>query len=192
MEAESDKFLIKINKILKRQLTERSYELWIGLSNLISNKCWNKPTSSTLKHHKKEDEGNRVPSISEHTYEMLYATEKVISMFDGMLNKDVIFLSIALHDSFKYGLAKNSPHTENRHDHLIGEIVKNNKKIFLQVLNEDDFNILEEAVRFHSGRFSTDANINFNFRDHSIEVFFLNFLDMMSSKNLIKVLEDKN
>lgn len=193
MEAESDKFLIKINDLLKRNLTERCYELWIGISNLISNKCWNRPTSSTLKHHRKEDEGGRTPNVSEHTYEMLYAIEKVITMFDGMnINKDIIFLAVALHDAYKYGLVKNSPHTENRHDHLIGEIVKNNKNIFLQVLNENDFNVLEESVRFHSGRFSTDATKDFNFKNHSIEVLILNFLDMLSSRNLIKVLEEKN
>ena len=57
-----DIFLGKIDEILKRQLTQKSFDLWIGIRENISNKCWNRATSSTGKYHQKED--GRQPSVS--------------------------------------------------------------------------------------------------------------------------------
>lgn len=186
-----DKFIEKIDQILKKHLTPNSFDLWIGICEKISNNCWKKPTSSTKKYHRKEDEGGRVGSVSEHTWEMIYAADKLVRMFDGIINKDVIFLSIALHDSYKYGLVKSCKFTETKHDHIIAEIIKKNRNIFKQALSDNDINLLENAVRFHSGKWSTDADKNFGIDNFTAEVMFLHILDMMSSQNLIKVLEDK-
>lgn len=182
-----DKYLEKIDEILKRQLTQKSYELWSGIQEHISNKCWNKPTSSSQKYHRKEDQGGRVPSVSEHTYEMLYTADKIIQMFENIINKDIIFLSIALHDCYKYGLVKTCQSTESRHDKLIADLILKNKKIYLQVLSEQDINKLETAVRYHSGKWSTDADQNM-YEKFIPEVLFLHTLDMLSSKNLLKIL----
>lgn len=185
----SDQYLQKIDEILKRQLTPKSFDLWIGIRENISNKCWNRMTSSTGKYHQKED--GRVPSVAEHTYEMIYAAEKIIHMFDGLINKDVIFLSIALHDSYKYGLVKSCKFTEEKHDRIMAEIINKNKKIFRQALNENDICLLENSIRYHAGKWSTDAGKDFSLKDFTPEVLFLHVLDMLSSRNVLKIIEDK-
>jgi hypothetical protein len=184
-----DIFIEKIDEILKRHLTQKSFELWEGIKENISNKCWEKPTSSSGKYHRKDEQAGRVPSVSEHTYEMIYAADKIISMFEGILNKDIIFLSIALHDSYKYGLVKTCNSTESKHDRIIGDIIKKNIKIFKYALSENDIQLLEESVRFHMGKWSTDTTFKeFSYDKHNPIVLFLSTLDMMSSRNLIKVL----
>jgi len=185
---DQDLFIQKIDQILKKHLTENSFELWVAIRENISNKCWGKPTSSSGKYHQKSDQNGRVPSCAEHTFELIYAIDKIIPMFEGSLNKDVVFLSAALHDAYKYGLVKTCNSTEQRHDQIIADIIKNNKKTFLQALNENDISILDEAVRRHMGRWGTDAGKNFSYSDYGPLVLFLSTLDMMSSKNLIKVL----
>ena len=184
-----DIFIDKIDKILERQLTPKSFDLWIGIRENISNNCWEKPTSSTGKYHQKEN--GRVPSVSEHTYELIYAADKIISMLDGLINKDVIFLSLALHDSYKYGLVKSCKFTETKHGHIIAEIIKKNKKIFKQALNDNDIILLENAVRFHDGKWAADAGKNFSLNDLTPEILFVHTLDMLSSRDLIKITEDK-
>lgn len=184
-----DKYLEKIDQILKKHLSDKSFELWIGIRERITNKCWEKPTSSTGKYHQKED--GRVPSVSEHTYEMIYAADKLISMFDGVINKDVIFLSIALHDAYKYGLVKTCTSTESKHDIIVADWIALNRKVYLQVFNYDDTVLLEKAVRYHAGRWSTNIHDNI-YNKLTPEVMFLHTLDMMSAKNLIKIQEGKN
>lgn len=187
---DSDQYLRKMDEILKRQLTQKSFDLWVGIRENISNKCWNRMTSSTGKYHQKED--GRVPTVAEHTYEMVYAADRIIHMFDGLINKDVIFLSIALHDSYKYGLVKSCKYTEERHDRIMAEIIMKNKKIFKYALNEDDIFLLENAIRYHAGKWSTDAGSKFCLKDFTPEVLFLHTLDMLSSRNVLKIIEDKN
>lgn len=180
-------YIEKIDDILKRHLTNKSFDLWIGIRENITNNCLNLPTSSTKKYHLKED--GRCPTIAEHTYEMLYAADKIINMFDGMFNKDIIFLSIALHDIYKYGLSITNTHTDNRHDTIIAETIKKNQKIFTQALSLEDTILLEQAVRFHMGKWSTDAPKDFSYDKYSPLVLFLSTLDMLSSKNVLKILE---
>lgn len=175
----------KCNLILKKNLSEKTFELWKGIQERISNKCWEKPTSSTGKYHQKED--GRVPSVIEHTYEMLYAADKLISMFDGVINTQVIFLSIALHDSYKYGLVKSCQSTESRHDSIIADSIALNRKVYLQAMSYQDTVLLEKAVRYHAGKWSTDIGHDHLYDKLTPEVLFLHTLDMMSSKNLIKI-----
>jgi hypothetical protein len=113
--------------------------------------------------------------------------QQVIGMFEGLINKEVIFLSIILHDAYKYGLVKSCAHTESKHDQIIANIVKKNRNIFNQALNDRDCLLLEGAVRYHSGKWSTDANGKFSLNDFTPEILFLHTLDMMSAKDLIKI-----
>jgi len=180
----------KINILLKKNLSENTFSLWEVIRDKISNKCWHKLTSSTGKYHKKEN--GYVPSIAEHTYEMLFAANKIINMFDGILNKDIIFLSIVLHDSYKYGLVKTCQYTEEKHGEIIAETILYNKKVFSKIFSESEIDQLQMAVRYHDGKFSPIGKKNhFNRNFLTPEVTFLYTLDMMSSKNLIKVLEEK-
>jgi hypothetical protein len=185
-----DSYLEKIDIILKRNLTEKAFDLWIGVKNNISNPCWEKPASSTRKYHKKENGYD--PSVSEHTYEMLYATEKIISMFEKIINKDVIFLTVVLHDAYKYGLCKTCQWTEEKHGQIIADTIQKNKKIYLQALNEDEIILLENACRYHDGKWAVDAKKNkkFDLSYYTPEVMFLHTLDMLSSRNCLKVIEE--
>jgi len=56
------------------------------------------------------------------------------------------------------------------------------------VLTEEQFFVLEEAVRFHSGQWSTDVQKGkkFKFSDYNPETMFIHMLDMMSTADLIQ------
>ena len=183
---EKDIYLGKIDQILKKHLTEKAFDLWTALKEHIPNKCWDKPTSSTGKYHRKED--GRVPSVSEHTFEIVYTIDKIIPMFEGSMNKDVVFLAAALHDSYKYGLVKTCTSTEKQHDRIIADFIKKNKDTFLKVLSEGDVNLLEEGVRRHMGKWGTEVSGGFSYSNYSPLVTFLSTLDMLSSKNILKIL----
>ena len=47
---------------------------------------------------------------------------------------------------------------------------------------------MEEAIRFHSGQWSTDVPKNkpFSFKDYNPETLFIHILDMMSTADLIQ------
>lgn len=183
-----ENYLEEMNKILKRNMTETGYSFWSAVTKKIPN-IWERPTSSTLKHHKKED--GRVPSVSEHTYEMLYACVKIWRMFDitpKTEEADVLMLAVALHDAFKYGEKPHTrEHTDTHHDKICADIIERGKNTFLKFLHEDSVEMLEESVRFHSGRWSTDADVNFSFDKFHPFVLFLHMLDMFSANNLIHI-----
>ena len=183
-------YLGKMNQLLQRNMTNTGYAFWNAVIEKIPN-IWERPTSSTMKHHQKDD--GRVPSVEEHTYEMLYACIKVWRMFDikpKTEEADVLLLAVALHDAFKYGEKPHlRKHTDVKHDKICADIVKRGENTFLKFLNEDYVKILEEMVRFHSGRWSTDADENFDFSKLHPFVLFLHTLDMFSANNLIHIPE---
>jgi 23S rRNA maturation-related 3'-5' exoribonuclease YhaM len=186
-----DSYLEKIDFLLEKNLSKKAFDLWINLKNKNSNPCWDKLTSSTKKYHRKEN--GDVLSVGGHTYEMLFAADRIISMFEGIINKDVIFLSIILHDFHKYGLCKTCQFTEEKHGQITADKIKNNKKLFLQVLTENEINDLENSIRFHDGKWSSE--IKNKPIDKSIftpEVMFLHTLDMLSSRDVLKVKEESN
>jgi len=182
-------FVSKITKLLEENMSERGFKLWSGVNNILPD-IWDKPTSSTRKYHKKEN--GSIPNIDEHVFEMLYATIKIIRMFGIEKNTtqgDSLLMSIALHDSMKYGNFGDNPHTDVKHDKRIADLVCSNKDKFLELFNENEFQVLEESLRFHSGRWSSDVgNSNkFNFKDYNPETLLVHFMDMMSTADLIKV-----
>ena len=182
-----DSYMDKINEILKKNLSSKAFELWAKLNKKNSNPCWDKLTSSTKKYHRKEN--GEVLSVGGHTWEILYAADKIISMFEGIINKDVIFLSIILHDFHKYGLCKTCKFTESNHGQITADKIEDNRIFFLQILNENELSDLENAVRYHDGRWSASfKNKKIDKSFFTPEVLFLHTLDMMSSRNLIKVL----
>lgn len=181
-------FKVKIDEILEKELTENAFKIWVGINSRVPD-IWEKPTSSTGKYHKKDN--GSVPTIGEHTFEMLYAAKKVISMF-GVNKKtgylDSLMLSVALHDILKYGANGKRNHTLNDHDRLIADEILGNPKIFLKIMDENEFNNLVDSLRFHSGRWSTDSDMeNFKFSDRCSEAMFIHMLDMLSTKDCLKI-----
>lgn len=184
-------YLEKIDQVLKENMTERGFTLWNGIKKIIPN-IWEKPSSSSGKYHKKEN--GSVPSIAEHTFEMIYAAIKLMRLFNVKKDTsmmDVILLSIVLHDSLKYGSKGDLEHTDVSHDKLIGDLIQQNEKTFKKLFNDSEFYILEEASRFHSGRWSTDARYNkeFDFKHFTPYTLFVHILDMCSTADLIKIWE---
>lgn len=177
----------KIIKLLEKHMTEKSFKLWNGINSIIPD-TWEKPTSSTGKYHKKKN--GIVPSQGEHTYHLLYTTTKVMRLF-GYNTKttdgDKMLFACVLHDSLKYGNLGTRSHTDNKHDKTSADMIASNKDTFLKVLTEEQFFTLEEAVRFHSGCWSTDVpkNKKFDFSDYNPETLFIHILDMLSTADLI-------
>ena len=185
-------YLKKIEDILSENMTEECFKLWLDMKEKIYN-IWEKPSSSTLKYHKKED--GSVQSIIEHTYEMIYATIPLLSIFNIKPKSNEcnrLLLAVFCHDSFKYGSSSNAIfnlHTDKRHDKITADIIHKNRNYFLQIFNEKEISLLEENVRYHSGRWSTDAKQDFSFKNLDPTTMFVHMLDMMSSRNLIKIID---
>jgi len=180
----------KMNTLLEENLTEIAYKFWTTLKEKIP-PVWDRLSSSSKKYHKKDN--GQSDNIAEHTYEMLYACIKTWSLFDikkKTSEGDVLLLAIALHDSFKYGEdPDNSEHTVSNHDKIIADKLKSISNFTSTFLSESQINTLDEATRFHNGRWSTDVEdmTKFDLSDYHQYTGFVHFLDMMSSRNLIKL-----
>ena len=181
-------FKKKVIELLEKNMTERGFRLWSGINKILPN-IWNKPTSSTGKYHKKLN--GDVPDIAEHVYQMLYVAEKMLRMF-GVNSKtpdgDKILIAVALHDSLKYGNLGTRKHTDKEHDKLAADMIASNEGTFKKLFTDEQFYTLEEAVRFHSGRWSTDIpkNEKFEWSNLRPETFFVHLLDMLSTADLIQ------
>ena len=178
----------KLIDFLKSNMTELGFRLWNAINNRLPS-VWEKLSSSSKKYHRKAE--GYVPSIAEHTYEMLFAASKLIKMFNinpRTQEADVIYYSIAFHDSLKYGVDGNLDHTISEHDKLAGDMIATNIETFKKVLTEVQVKLLEDSVRYHSGQWSTDAKgTNFNFKDRDPIAMFIHMLDMLSTVDLIKI-----
>lgn len=178
----------KIIELLKENMTEKSFKLWEGINKRLPD-IWNKLTSSTGKYHKKLN--GEVPVQAEHVYQMLFSTVKIFQLF-GIRSKttdaDKLLFAIALHDSLKYGTLGTRRYVDNGHDKNAADMVSENKEIFEKILTEEQFFVMEEAVRFHSGSWSTDVPTDkkFKFNDYNPETLFIHILDMMSTADLIQ------
>ncbi len=178
----------KILELLESNLTERGLKLWKGIDSILPD-IWDRPTSSTGKYHQKSD--GRVPDVAEHTYEMLYGATKLLRMFNfepKTSNTDMLLTALVLHDSLKYGKFGSRKHTDYEHDKNAADMVKSNKETFRKLLEEDQFCAMEEAIRFHSGRWSTDVRNQsvFDWNDYQPATFFAHILDMLSTADCLK------
>lgn len=178
----------RIISLLKENMTERCFKLWEGMDQRLPN-IWEKPTSSTGKYHKKLN--GEVPNQAEHVYHILFCTVKLFRMFNidpKTTDADKLLLAGVLHDTLKYGMNGQRSFVDNKHDKLAADIVAQHKELFLKLFTEEQFYILEEAVRFHTGRFSSDIpkGSDFNFKNFNPETMFLHMLDFMSSLDLIQ------
>ena len=178
----------KMDEILEKNMTEKGFKLWRGINKILPD-AWERPVASTLKYHKKLD--GSVGDIAEHTYEMLYALVKLFRMFNYVpktTDADTLLLAIAFHDSLKYGNFGSRKHTDGQHDKNAADMIFSNKETFRKLLSEDQFNILENSVRFHSGRWSTDVGnqSSFDWKDYDYRVFLVHTLDMLSSADCLQ------
>lgn len=178
----------RIVDLLEKNMSERAFKLWKGIDSRLPN-IWDKPTSSTGKWHKKLN--GEVPDISEHVYQMLYTGVKMLRMFDFQPktpDSDKLLFAIVLHDCLKYGNFGTRKHTDYSHDKEAADMIASNESTFKKLLDDDQFQVLVEAIRFHSGRWSTDVpkNKEFDWKDYNPETFFVHILDMLSTADIIQ------
>jgi len=180
-------FKDRIIKLLEENMSEKGFVLWDGINQRLPD-IWENPTSSTGKYHKKMN--GDVPTQAEHVYHMLYSTVKLFRMFNiekKTPDADKLLFAVALHDSLKYGELGTRKHTDYTHDKNAADMVSQNRETFQKILTEEQFFVMEEAIRFHSGQWSTDAkNKNFTFKEYNPETMFVHMLDMMSTADLIQ------
>jgi hypothetical protein len=178
----------RIVDLLENNMTEKAFKLWKGIDSLLPD-IWSKLTASTKKYHKKLN--GEVPDIAEHVYHMIYAGIKVLRMFDiesKTSDADKILFAIALHDSVKYGNLGTRKYCDNAHDKEAADMIASNESTFRKLLTEEQFQVMEEAIRFHSGKWSTDVpkNKKFDWKQYNSETLFIHMLDMLSSSDLIQ------
>jgi len=183
----------KIDELLEKNMTENGFKLWLGINTKVVD-IWNKPSSSSGKYHKKND--GRVHDIAEHTYEMMYSALKIIRMFDIKIKTsrcDGVLFAIGLHDILKYGEHGELDHTTGKHDQLAGNLIEGNFETFRKIMDDKDIVVMIEAIKFHSGRWSTDIKDrnNFDFKDFYTETMFVHMLDMLSTGDCLKLPEEK-
>jgi len=181
----------QINELVEKNMTEEGKTFWREIRNKIP-PVWDRYSSSTMKYHRRKD--GTVPSIEEHTLEMLKSGCNVMGAFNiqpKTKDCDLLMFAILLHDAFKYGTKNplNSPHTDNTHDSIVGNVIKNNNEMFHQLFEKEKVVLLEEIVRYHSGRWSTDVKDkdSFNFKDFDPLTMFVHLLDMLSSRDCLKI-----
>lgn len=176
-----------MDAVLKKCLTITNYNLWLGLLDVIE-PVWDRSSSSSLKYHKRDD--GSVPSIAEHTVEMLIAADKIKRMFGNfpvpVEETDALFLGIALHDAFKYGMKpEKEEHTTKDHDRLAGNFVNDMEDILITHLGKENAGLLEDCVRFHAGRWSTDRGWGNAAAIRFVEL--VHTLDMLSTADKLKL-----
>lgn len=178
----------RIVELLEKNMTEKGFKLWKGIDTMLPD-IWSNLVASTKKYHRKQN--GEVPDIAEHVYHMIYATVKIMKLFDidpRTHDADKILLALALHDSLKYGNLGTRKHTDNKHDKEAADMVASNESTFRKLLDEEQFQVMEEAVRFHSGQWSTDVRRNkkFDWKEYNPETLFVHMLDMLSTQDLIQ------
>ena len=174
----------KIDQFLKEKLDKRYYNFWISFTNEYP-LPFHRASSSTRKYHR--DSAGKVHSIGDHTYEMLFAADKIISLFGDTRQEqsyDLIMLAIALHDLHKYGRGNDRQHTTSEHDHITAVHIRNHGQKY--GLNADEVEFIAYLVQFHSGRWSYD-NPSKQPIMFSKELLFVHMLDMLSSRRVLKI-----
>ena len=173
-----------MQELLKKELTEPSYNLLEALLVEIPS-VWRRPSSSSGKYHQKEN--GYVPTIAEHTAEMLLAGARIARLFKGCerncVKKDTFLMAIVLHDSMKYGKdPSHSKHTVSNHDKIAADFIHDVADIFESVIGAENTALLEDCVRLHNGRWSPGFSA---VTDQM--VFMVHHLDMLSTSDNLRM-----
>lgn len=178
-----------MNVILIENMSEKAYFLWMELYSKIPY-IWDRASSASGKYHK--DNNNNVRSIREHTFEMLNVFIKCMDLFSISKKSkecDTFILAILLHDAFKYGINDplNLEHTVREHDKIVANSILMSKDKFIDIINVQNYILLENMTRFHAGKWSTDAKSisNFKLSNLPLETIILHFIDCLSARNLL-------
>jgi hypothetical protein len=174
----------KIDQFLKKKLDKKYYDFWINFTNDYS-LPFHRASSSTGKYHR--DSAGKGHSIEDHTFEMLYCADRIISLFGDTKKQqryEEIMLAISLHDIHKYGLGNERKHTTNEHDTITASLIRNHGQ--KHGLSKEEAEFIAYLVENHSGRWSP-GNPSREPITFSQELLFIHICDMYSSRRCFKI-----
>lgn len=175
----------KIDNFLYDNLTQAGYELTCEIQ--IPD-AWNRSTSSSGKWHHRPD--GSIPTQAEHVYSMLINGKRIMCALDLKPNTpdaDIFFLAIYYHDMYKYGIFGANERSEWKHDQLAADALVNDRAVFERVYSAEQVDRLITAVRYHTGRWSTDGPP----KTTDPMVHMVHFLDMGDTNNVLRWEDDE-
>ena len=151
------------------------------------------PASSTGKYHPKFALGDK--GLVRHTkaavriaYELL--NNKIIGNVFTDREKDLIIMSVMLHDGCKSGLTK-TEYTVVNHPLIVSKLIKDNASLLK--LNEGDLNLVCSMIESHMGEFSKDykGNTILPLPNNKYQKF-VHMCDYLASKKFLDIKFDSN
>ena len=151
------------------------------------------PASSTGKYHPKFALGSA--GLVRHTkaavrigYELL--TNKIIGSAFTDKEKDLIIMSIMLHDGCKSGLTK-TEYTVVNHPLIVSKLIKDNSSSLK--LSEEELNLVCSMIESHMGEFNKDykGNTVLPLPSNKFQKF-VHMCDFLASKKFLDIRFDEN
>jgi hypothetical protein len=177
-------FAEKIDIFMVDNLTRTGYNFMYELS--IPNLSL-KPTSSSGRYHSRPD--GSIPSQAEHVYTMLINGKRMLRALDYKENSkdaDAFYLAIYLHDMYKFGYFGMNDRTEYEHDRMAADAIEKSRKVFESHFTQSQTDRIIEAVRYHSGRWSTDVTEYEDLLTLHPMTHMVHFLDMGDTNNVLR------
>ena len=151
------------------------------------------PASSTGKYHPSFSLGNG--GLVRHTKVAVRIAVELLnnnSIFTNFTSdeKDLIIMSILVHDGLKSGLEK-SEYTKFEHPILVSNYIKDNKDKLS--LNEEELNLLTSMIESHMGEWNTNAYSNVVLPKPTTKYQkFVHMCDFLSSRKFLDVKFENN
>ncbi len=179
----SDVFNTEINYIKDKRIRDNL----IILLNLLPDYIYEVPASSTGKYHPAFSLGDG--GLVRH---VKVATRIAVELFNNNslqnfndTEKDLLLMSIILHDGLKSGLIK-SEYTKFDHPILMATFIKDNKSKL--TLNNDEIDFITKCIETHMGPWTTDYNGNEILRSPTSKYErFVHMCDYLSSRKFLNV-----
>jgi HD superfamily phosphohydrolase YqeK len=150
----------------------------MGMMSHAPQAFWDRPSSSTGKYHKDDENGEYGQVI--HTLRVIAIAEHLVRMADlSDIERDVLISAASLHDICKYGVEGQSDHTMSEHPQLVKNLWEKNLVILPKC--DYDHQVIGTILQ-HSGRWGSSP------RPPSTELGkLLHIADFISSRNNIDV-----
>lgn len=164
----------------------------ITMLKLLPDYFYEVPASSTGKYHPESSLGEG--GLVRHTKTAVRIAKELLN--NSILNnftdneKDLIIMSLVLHDGLKHGKVKNK-YTVFEHPLLISEYIKENKDKL--ELNEDEINFVCDCVETHMGEFTKNYKGEEILQEPKNKYQrFVHMCDYLSCKKFLNVKFDNN
>lgn len=179
----SDVFNTEINYIKDKRIRDNL----IILLNLLPDYIYEVPASSTGKYHPAFSLGDgglvRHVKVTTRIAVELFNNNSLQNFNDT--EKDLLLMSIILHDGLKSGLIK-SEYTKFDHPILMATFIKDNKSKL--TLNNDEIDFITKCIETHMGPWTTDYNGNEILRSPTSKYErFVHMCDYLSSRKFLNV-----